>query len=185
MHAFFCFVVGLALPLSEATAQGVLGFSNVDPGNPNWSALTRIGSPDGPFAGPAILAQFLVGETADSLAPVGGVGYHNGGIVRGGIGIIAVPGISYYEVAQVQMVAWYGSLWGSSLADVPADQLGKTDIVPVELGSPKIGLPPYPHFTQGAVVPIPEPSTLALAALGAAALALSRGRRGPPAGRPA
>ncbi len=175
MRSLIGFLLGLAIASETARGQGILGLRNVDPGNPDWSVLTRISSPDGPLAGPTILAQFLAGKTVDSLAPVGDVLYHNTGSVRGGS--VAVPGISYYEVAQVQMVAWDGSLWGSSFTGVPADQLGKTDIVPVELGDPKIGLPAYPHFTQGAVVPIPEPSTLALAALGATALVLNHGRR--------
>lgn len=174
MRNFLCIVLVASFLQVRGLGQGTLWFSNVDQHNPNWSALTRIGSPDGPFAGSTILAQLLIGRTVDSLAPIGETATHRDGFVRGPI--LAVSGISYYEVAQVQMVAWDGSLWGPSLAGVPADQLGKTDIVPVELGNPKIGLPAYPHFTQGAVVPIPEPSTLALAALGAAALALRRGR---------
>ncbi len=173
----FLFVIFVAGVLDACgLGQGVLWFSN---GN----TYTRIGSLIGPVAGPSILAQLLVGQTVDSLAPVGETEVHHQGAIRGDI--IAIPGILPHDVAQVQMVAWDGSLWGSSLATVPAGQLGKTDVVPLKLGNPLIGVPAIPDFKQGAVVPIPEPSTLALAALGAAALALICGRRGPPAGRPA
>ncbi len=168
MSNFLCIVLVASFLQVRGLGQETLWFSNVN-------AYTRIGSETGPFAGPTILAQLLIGRTVDSLAPVGETATHRDGFVRGPV--LTVPGISYYEIAQVQMVVWDGSLWGPSLAGVPADQFGKTDIVPVKLGNPLLGVPPYPEFKQAAVVPIPEPSTLALAVLGAAALALGHGRR--------
>ena len=138
---------------------------------------TRLGTTNGPLAGPGIWGQFLVGLTPDSLTPVGTpLNHRPTGFLSGEI--ITVPFIPGGIFAYIQLVAWNGTLWGTSLADVPLDQLGQTDII----------LHPFtqdpqtafaPRFTQGAVVPaVPEPSTFALAALGAGALwCATRARR--------
>ncbi len=121
----------LALIVSTAAmtcdGQGVFIASNVD-------APTRIGSFDGPLAGPGIWGQFLTGSTADSLTPIDVPLEHVSGGRLSGPGI--VPGIPCGETAYVQMVAWDGTIWGTALEGVPATQLGRTDIVPVILSCP-------------------------------------------------
>jgi len=141
----------------------------------NSSVPTRIGTMDGSLAGAGYWAQFIVGTNLDSLTPVGMALEHaNGRIV---ISEILVPGIDGGRFAYLQMVAWNGILWGTSLDSVPQDQLGRTDVVFHYLAysfQPSF----TPSFTQPAIVPVPEPSTFASSALGIGVLWLaSRTRR--------
>ncbi len=141
----------------------------------NGSAPTRMWSIDGPLAGPGIWGQMLAGPTADSLAAVGVPLEHS---VRGIIadGVVEVPGVPALTFASVQMVAWDGTLWGTNLSGVPQDQLGRTDAVAVLLTYP---IEPQfaPVFTQPAIVPVPEPSVLALTLLAGAVLFVQSGVR--------
>jgi len=151
----------LTVQAVSASGQGWFGFSNA-------YARTRIGSVDGPLAGSGIWAQMLVGPTSGSLVPIGvaverdplGIGLADGGFIQ-------VPGIPPCGTAYLQMLAWDGVRWGTSLAGVPASQLGATDTVPVRLGGPIFPCDPIPipFFRQPAVVPVPEPSGLAIAAV--------------------
>ena len=142
----------------------------------NNTAHTLLGTTNGPEAGLGFWGQMLVGLTPDSLTPVGTPLEHRvNGTILGGV--IEVPGIDGGTFAFVQMWAWDAARWGTSLEAVPQDQFGRTDIVPHLLAfsfDPAFA----PQFTQPAIVPIPEPSTVALAALGAGALWFAtRGRR--------
>ncbi len=142
-------------------AQGEFFFDNP-------SAPTRIGSSNGPLAARGIWAQMFAGLTLDSLTPVDvAVAHRTNGFVTGGI--IAVPSIPPGTLGYIQMVAWDGTRWGTSLSGVPADQLGRTDVVRQYFSysfQPSFS----PSFTQPAIVPVPEPSTFALGAIGACAL---------------
>jgi hypothetical protein len=157
------------VPLGVFTvcAQGVFIFSNI-------TAPTRIGASDGALAGPGFWAQMLAGTNAAFLQPIGAPTEHfPSGKVNGGY--ISVPGVPAYNVPYVQMVAWDGNLWGTSLAGVPADQLGRTDIVTVLLTTGVFPDPTYaPPFTQPAIVPIPEPSVSALLGFAACLAFVSR-----------
>ena len=154
------FVLAAASPVS-LYGQGEIFFLNS-------SARTHLGSLDGPLAGHGIWGQLLVGLTPDALRPVGMALEHiTNGIVRD-VSTIVVPGVGCGASAYVQMVAWDGNLWGTTLAAVPADQLGRTDIIlhgfvcfPAAVGAP--------WFMQSAVVPVPESSVLALGGLSACA----------------
>ncbi len=141
----------------------------------NGSAPTRMGSIDGPRAGPGIWGQMLAGWTPESLSAIDVPREHSTyGTIN--FAIIAVPDIPPINLAYVEMVAWDGTLWGTNLSGVPQDQLGRTDAVTVLLTypfEPQFG----PVFTQPAIVPVPEPSVLALGLLAAAVLFVRSGAR--------
>ena len=151
-----------------ARCQGQFSYSNI-------SAPTRIGTADGPLAGAGIWGQMLVGLASNSLVPVGSPMEHLGGrIFQGSTTLPWVPGDSD---AFVQMVAWDGTQWGTSLNGVPNDQIGRSDIV---LHFFTQDPQPFfaPRFNTPAIVPIPEPSNWILATVGFSILWLfSRPRR--------
>ena len=150
-------------------AQGVFVGSNLF-----GDARTRLGSFDGPFAGTNIVGQMLGGPNPSSLQPVGPIDYHNNGEFA--IARITVPDVPVYEYAYVQLLAWDSRYWGVSLAGVPNDQLGRTDIASVLLTTGVFPDTAYlPRFTQPAIVPpIPEPSAVALCVIGWGLLMLAR-----------
>jgi len=146
-----------------AESQGLFSYSN-------FSAPTRMGSIDGPLAGAGIWGQMLAGTNTQSLVPVGMPNEHLLGRISEGI--VAVLGITPDTFGYVQMVAWDGVRWGTLLSGVPTDQLGRSDIVQHFFTfdfQPQFA----PSFTQPAIVPVPEPSTLVLGAVGACALWLA------------
>jgi hypothetical protein len=166
---FFLVAAMLLLTIEPVMSQGRLVF-----GNP--FAPTRIGSADGPLAGPNIYAQLLVGLTEEALMPIGVAIPHRAtgdGIVNGGV--LEVPDIPPLTSVYVQIVAWDSDFWGTELVNVPEHQLGRSAIDRLVLAGDPYPLPPAgPSFDHGAVVPlIPEPSTWALLVLGSGIL-LSR-----------
>ncbi len=176
MFALTFFLVMSFVRASQS--QGVFLAGN--PGN-----QTRLGSLDGAFAGTNIYGLFLAGPTAASLGPVGLVMAHVNGRVP--TRSVSVPSVPPYSYAFVQFVAWDAGLWGTDWLAVPADQFGRTDIVQVFLTTgifPDVTL--GPQFTQPAIVPVPEPAGWALVAVavGAAALAGRRGKKGLTGARP-
>src|SRR3989442_5485989 len=119
------FTLLLWLPCT-GLSQGFFAFSNL-------GANTRLYTTNGPLAGPGIWAEPLVGLTSNSLAPLGPSLQHNMvGLVGEDLG---VPFADAGTFVQVQMAVWDGTLWGTSFAGVPGNQLGFTDIVPVFLKS--------------------------------------------------
>lgn len=134
----------------------------------NFGPPTRFGSIDGPLAGPEIYGQMLVGLTPDSLEPIlVAIPHHEGGKFGTGL-LTVVPNVPCefpdIVIVYMQMVAWDSRLWGTSLGGVPADQLGRTDVVLHQLDC--VAEVWYaPRFTMPAIVPIPEPSPWALALL--------------------
>jgi len=161
------------LALTVQGQEGMFIFSNP-------TALTRIGSIDGPLAGEGMWAQMFAGLTPETLDPLGSPAEH--GSLRPGWafgGLLTVPGSDSFATAYAQMYAWDGQMWGTEFSDVPVEWLGNTDIVPVNLTIGAVGSFNSPRFTRPAVVPVPEPSTVVLAVFGTLlmlALQRSRGR---------
>ncbi len=158
----------LLLAAAAALGQGTFAFSN--PG-----ARTRMESINGALADGSIFAQMLVGLDPSSLSPVGMPKPHHNGIVVGEI--VTVPGIPANTVAYMRMSAWNTQLWGSHLAEVPANQIGWTDIVPVLLAF-SFDPASLPYFNQPAIVPVPvpEPAAWAFGVLGLLGFLLYRRR---------
>jgi hypothetical protein len=149
----------LLSPLPDAHSQG--GFILA-----NYMVPTRLGTTDGPLAGPDIWGQALGGFTVDSLLPLGTPIEHDTGGVLSSFPTIVVSWAPIGSIIFVQMAAWNGSLWGTDLANVPLDQRGATDVVQVRLVSPT-ALHEVPQFTQSAIVPpVPEPTAFTFLACG-------------------
>ncbi len=138
----------------DVTAQG--SFINV------VRLPTRVGSIDGPLAGPEILGQLFVGLDPDSLFSLEAPRHFDRGIYRGLVNTVdqfpCGPDYDLLYEGYVQLVAWNGALWGDSLDQVPLDQIGMTDIA-----HQTFFCPPYPvselrGFTVPAIVPVPEPA---------------------------
>jgi len=152
---------------ATACGQGVFSGSNA-------SGRTRIGSISGPLAGTNIFGQFFAGGTESSLTPVGVPRPHfEDGVFAPGV--ITVPGLAPFTTALVQLVVWDSTVWGEDRLAVPSEQFGRTDVGTVLLTDGDFYL--VPQFTQPAIVPIPEPRTWALVALGAVGLWFVRRRR--------
>jgi hypothetical protein len=170
-NGFMCqpiyFSILIILLVPQAVGQGSFFGSN------SAETKTRIAAIGGPLASSNILGQFLVGTNADSLSPVGMPLAHHSGVISAGR--VTVPGVDGGVYAWVQMVAWDRLLWGESFSGVPADQFGRTDIVSIFLSYfwQPVGAP---TFTQAAIVPVPEPTLLALGFVGACLIILASRR---------
>ena len=175
-----------------AYAQGTVNFANLGVGLNAPVTLT-----DGTKAGGSYMAQLLAGATATSLAPVGSPtaflaaapGYFNGGVqtipgVAGGAnGFFAIQvwnstSFSSFATAKAANTA---NSWGESGYNYTTGILTPFQNVTGGVGSPATppatltGLTPFALSPGGGVVP--EPSTFALAGLGAAALMFFRRRK--------
>jgi hypothetical protein len=149
-------------------SQGIFEFRIYEP--------TRLYSSDGPVAGTNIWGQMLIGRTVESMSAVGVPVRHNGGLVDGGA--VAVDGTpDIFTEVYGQMVAWDGLLWGGSLANVPPDQLGKTDIVTMYVTQFPLPYGP-PPFSVYPIVPIPEPAVWKFGLMGAGLLFYFRKKGG-------
>ncbi len=165
-----------------AIAQGLQGTFSFC----NASARTQLGSITGPLAGADDFAQLLVGATPDSLTPATGQFLTTGlpisplphlpesGLI-GNFELLRCPRVvldnfEAGETVYVQIAAWNAAVWGDTFAAVPANQIGRTDVVPVMLRT--YTLPALsPQFTKPAIIPaVPEPSTFLLESLAVALL---------------
>jgi len=164
---------GLAI---GAYAQGTVAFNNL-----NGSAIpvTYNGTPyDGVFT-----VEFWGGSSAGDLVLLGStVGNFGGGIFYNADDI-AIPGVPLGGTATLLINAWTGSFANYAAALQSTDGtvlVGTSGIFTNPTGG--TGAPPGPganldNFTGIALVPVPEPSMLALAGLGAAGMSIFRRRK--------
>jgi hypothetical protein len=169
-----------------AMAQGSVNFANrvtaVGLSAPVTDAMTGT-----PLAGDAYLATLYWGTSADSLAPVtaivGGVDtplaqkFATAGFFVGGKTLIkgAAEGAAIF----VQVRAWEKSAGATyEAAEAALGKVGKSNTFQVTLGGDNLSPPQTPAnmvgLTSFTIAAIPEPSVLALGALGAFALILRR-----------
>jgi len=164
-------VLALLLASASAFAQGTVNFNN----KVTASAINApVYAPDGVtgLAGAAYLAQLYAGADANSLAPVGVAvvfkvnGYFGGGAVS--------TSLNPATGGTFQVRAWEAAGGATYDAAVAAGRpFGKSDtFVIAKLGDPAASPPGLPVDLVGlkSFSLVPEPSTVALGVLGAAAL---------------
>lgn len=163
---------------ATALAQGTVKFSN-------YSTVDGINSPvyapGNVKLGAAYLGQLYAGTTADSLAPVGtavafkdAAGAGTGYVIGGTVTINSVAGGAN---AFIQLRAWEAA-GGTSYeaAQASGKMFGASPTITIATGNPNGSPPTVPAALTGlaSFTLVPEPSTLALGVLGAAALLLRR-----------
>lgn len=167
-------ILGVALVSVATYAQGTVTFANAGAG------FTRpIVDVNGtPLAGSAFVAQLYAGATSGSLAPVGGTtpflvnGFFNGGSRT-------IPGVAPGSDGFFAVAAWEAA-GGSDWQSAQAGGFQYLELVEFQNVTGGVGSPPTPpaglaNMPAGLqLTVIPEPSTYALLALGAAAMLLRR-----------
>lgn len=173
-----------------AFAQGTINFANLS-GSPALNAPVYDGlNTTVKLAGTTYQAGLYAGSSAASLAYVGNstpfltgtaAGWFNGGTT-------VLNGIAGGATAWLQVYAWdttlHGTTTGATLAQAMAsgipDVYGSSGVFSVVSGNPTASPPTTPAVMVGMnsfSLIVPEPSTFALAGLGAAALMIFRRRK--------
>jgi hypothetical protein len=171
------------LPLFDAFAQGILVFANYGGG-----VHAPVYESDGvtKLSGPQFQAELLAGPSLSGLTALATTPFYTGtlaGYFNGGQQTI--NGILWYNPAWVQVKVWStasGTTFDQAQASGLPDSWWATSVFTVILGGGVVNPSPPAALTGLGVGPlylnsIPEPSTVALAALGAAALLLHVRRR--------
>ncbi len=156
-----------------ALAQGQFNFGNrvtvagID---------AKVYRPDGvtPLDGTNYWAQAYVGTSPDSLVPVGSPVNFRTGAAAGYISstIVTVPGRPGGTTVWVEMRAWEAGADTYDAALAGGRLYGKSD--PIQLTLAEAPTPPNDMVGLKSFSLVPEPSTMALGLLGAAALLLRR-----------
>jgi len=167
-------VLGVMVAGLGAYAQGTISFTDIVIAGGVRTIDAPVSGPGGLLAGSGFTAQLWAGANANSLVAVGngspflsggGAGYFNGGS-------IAIPGIAPGSAAVLQVRAWDDSTGATWATATVRGQSATLTITTGGAGSPP-GLPA--NLTGLASFSIvPEPTTIALGVLGAAALLLRR-----------
>jgi hypothetical protein len=193
------FSFAMAVP---AFAQGYMDFSYIAgtgiavaaPSNPSSQQAGWLLGND--YSVEAYMATGT-GQTEGSLAPIAAsLTSFAGGVTDGvnGSGLWTGPGGAFVNTglavggATIEVRAWYnpgGNTYASyAAAQAAGVNTGKTTVFNITLASstdptaPSMDSAGMPAFTvSGSVAPVPEPSTFALAGLGAAALLIFRRRK--------
>jgi hypothetical protein len=158
-------------------AQGTVVFNNRNTAlTPPLIAPITLGSATGPGAGANYSAglyyngTLVPGSVATFRAAEGALAAYINGVT------VAIPGTTVEQAnVPVQVRVWLTSA-GSYEAAPLANRVSSTDLVIAQLGGgANPNTPNYlPQSFTGLVVPVPEPTTIALGVLGAAALLLRR-----------
>lgn len=156
-----------AVGILSGQAQGLINFVNLSGPVSN--------NDTGDLLGPEAVGQIWAGADAGSLAPVGDpLAFAGGGIIVGPE--VAIPGVAGGATAFVQLRAWDATFASFAEAQAGLGANGFSDVVESPaLKTPGALLPaPNLNTTAFGITAIPEPSTIALAILGAAALFIRR-----------
>jgi len=166
----------------SAFAQGTVNFANVGVG---VNAPVYLGSLAGAkLAGTAYLAQLFAGpagSTEAALLPVGATANFLTGAQSGYFtgGARTIDGVAGGTAAVLQVRAWdaaSGATWAAASAN-PAAFLGRSGLLNITLAVPPATPPNLAGLQSFFIAQVPEPTTMALAGMGAAALLIFRRRR--------
>jgi hypothetical protein len=173
-------LIALAAVLVTASSygQGTIFFST----KVGTSVDAPVTLPDGTGPGPDYTAQLFLVGAGGSLTPLTPATTFRDGsknptaakyVTIPAEQVVTVPGVGPAGSATVELAAWKTSL-GSFDAAKAAQQLGIS--APLTVNNLGGGALPPPNLVglQGFVIPVPEPSTIALGILGASALLLRR-----------
>jgi hypothetical protein len=178
----------------SAYAQGTVAFQNRDTANGVNAPIYDLTVGGTLLSGTGYMAQLYtakVGLPEAAMKATGAAVDFRTGAAAGFVNVgsaasRAIDGVNFGEQAQVQIRAWsaaggptYEAAAAKAMND-PSIHVGKSATLTITTAasalntpSPLTGLTPF-AITPGSEGPIPEPSTLALAALGAAALLIRR-----------
>lgn len=168
-------IIALAALIATAAAygQGTVQFNNRIVGTVD----ARVFMPDKTTGvGADFTAQLYAGTSASSLTAVTPVTtFRTSSAAAAGYVTpvdVTIPGIAGGSTAFIQMKVWDGASFAS-----PKSAFGQSGVIPVVLGGG--GVPPAPAAALAGLATfnltaVPEPSTIALGALGVAALLLRR-----------
>lgn len=167
-------VATLVVATAAALAQGTVNFQTKVTAD-NIAATVFDVDTTTKLVGDAFKAQLYWGTSADSLAAVGTPAGFKTGLLAGYVsaGEVALP-VAGGTTVFIQMRAWNAPNASYEAAmGAPGGKWGESNVISVKLGTPPLETAPNLIGLQGFSL-IPEPSTIALALLGAAALLLRR-----------
>jgi len=176
---YLAMTFAIACFCSNLHAQGTVLFDNGHLGGPNAPVYEANGVTK--CSGPQFLAQLLAGPSVDNLATIAMVGFSTGngaGYFYGGG--VAIPSVVPGATAWVRVDVWNtasGPSFDLAKASGLPDSWWQSSTFPVVTGGSGSGVPSPPTSLLGLGTSpvylngfVPEPSTFALAGLGATAV---------------
>ena len=167
-----------------AYGQGTLNFANAaSAGGVTVNAPDFLNDGATKLSGSTYVAVLMAGASATSLSQIATTPYGTGGYFFGGTK--AIPGIAGGGTAWVEILAFnttFGATYAAAVASGQPNAYGGSSPFSVVLADPTSSPPGTPSALGGLKSfnlnpPVPEPSTFALAGLGAAALMIFRRRK--------
>jgi MYXO-CTERM domain-containing protein len=154
-----------------AYGQGQFGFNNRSTADGIDAKFTLPDGTSTALAGDAYSVQVLAGPQGGAMAVVGTTSFRTGAAAGYVVGITpSVPGLTEGQTASVALRFWQGAAGTGTLL---GEKAGYSVVVHEAPNLPVL----LALGTSPIVIPVPEPSTFALAALGLGALLAIRRRK--------